>query len=363
MIFVCGLSQYSVGIFHLSNHAFFKALLFLSAGSIIHAVQDEQDMRKMGGLKNLLPFTYSMMLIGSLALIGFPFLSGFYSKDLVLEIALSNYNVFGQFAYLLGTVGAFLTAFYSTRLLYLTFLIKPLGYKKILWNAVDSGNNITFVLGCLAVPSIFIGYFTKEMFVGIGNCLFNNVIFFKYNHTCLFDAEFMSYNQNMFFLDNVSLLLKLLPVLLSLLGVMSAIVLYKFSFKNLINLKISKSGRKIYQFLNKKWFFDKIYNELLGQTFFKFGYSLSYKFIDKGIFEMLGPTGISLIIYKLACNVHKLQTNSIYHCTLSILISSTFLIGFRQVLLYTYTFNILNFAIIILLIFFLMEFNNNKIYF
>jgi len=107
MVFACGLSNYSVGVFHLSNHAFFKALLFLGAGSIIHAVADEQDMRKMGGLKNLVPFTYSMMVIGSLALIGFPFLTGFYSKDVILEVAYGKYTTEGHFSYVLGTVGAF----------------------------------------------------------------------------------------------------------------------------------------------------------------------------------------------------------------------------------------------------------------
>ena len=113
MIFACGLSGYSAGMFHLSNHAFFKALLFLSAGSVIHSVNDEQDMRRMGGLKNLLPFTYSMMIIGSLALIGFPFLSGFYSKDFILEMAFGKYSLLGYFSYVLGTFGAFITSFYS----------------------------------------------------------------------------------------------------------------------------------------------------------------------------------------------------------------------------------------------------------
>ena len=117
MVFSCGLSNYSAGIFHLANHAFFKALLFLGAGAIIHAVNDEQDMRKMGGLKNLVPFTYSVMTIGSLALIGFPFLAGFYSKDLILELAYGKYTSFSHFSYFLGSFGAFLTAFYSTRLL------------------------------------------------------------------------------------------------------------------------------------------------------------------------------------------------------------------------------------------------------
>jgi NADH-ubiquinone oxidoreductase chain 5 len=106
MIFACGISQYAVGVFHLMNHAFFKALLFLSAGSVIHALGDEQDMRKMGGLVKLLPFTYSMMVLGSLALVGFPYLTGFYSKDVILEVAYAKYTLSGNFAYWLGTVSS-----------------------------------------------------------------------------------------------------------------------------------------------------------------------------------------------------------------------------------------------------------------
>ncbi len=121
MVFACGLSQYAVGVFHLMNHAFFKALLFLSAGSVIHALADEQDMRKMGGVVKLLPFTYAMMFIGSLALIGFPFLTGFYSKDVILEVAYAKYTVGGNFAYWLGVLSALFTSYYSFRLLFLTF--------------------------------------------------------------------------------------------------------------------------------------------------------------------------------------------------------------------------------------------------
>lgn len=135
MIFACGLSSYEVGLFHLSNHAFFKALLFLGAGSIIHALSDEQDLRKMGGLKNILPFSYAIMLIGSLALIGFPFLAGFYSKDVILELSIAKYTTAGHFSFVLGTLAAFCTAFYSTRVLFLVFLANPNGNKKTIQNA------------------------------------------------------------------------------------------------------------------------------------------------------------------------------------------------------------------------------------
>jgi len=169
MIFACGLSNYSVGVFHLVNHAFFKALLFLGAGSVIHAVSDEQDMRKMGGLKKLVPFTYSVMVIGSLALIGFPFLTGFYSKDVILEVAYGKYTTEGHFSYLLGSLGAFFTAFYSTRLVYLTFLSNPNGYKSVICSAYDSSYQITLSLFLLVIPSVLIGFYAKDMIIGFGS--------------------------------------------------------------------------------------------------------------------------------------------------------------------------------------------------
>ena len=118
MFFSCGMSNYNVALFHLFNHAFFKALLFLSMGSIIHAMSDEQDFRRMGGLVKLLPFTYTMVLIGSIALLGIPFLTGFYSKDMILEFTFSIFYINAIYVYLLGLIAAFCTAFYSTRLLY-----------------------------------------------------------------------------------------------------------------------------------------------------------------------------------------------------------------------------------------------------
>ena len=135
MIFACGLSSYEVGIFHLSNHAFFKALLFLGAGSVIHALADEQDLRKMGGLKQILPFSYAIMIIGSLALMGFPFLAGFYSKDVILEVSFAKYTLAAHFSFILGVLAAFCTAFYSVRVLFLVFLSQANGNKNIIFNA------------------------------------------------------------------------------------------------------------------------------------------------------------------------------------------------------------------------------------
>lgn len=318
MVFACGLSNYSVGIFHLSNHAFFKALLFLSAGSVIHGVNDEQDMRKLGGLKNLLPFTYSMMTIGSLALIGFPFLTGFYSKDLILEAAYGKFTLIGYFSYFLGTLGAFLTAFYSTRLLYLVFLAKPIGHKQIITFAGDSNIQICLALGSLAIPSIFLGYYTKDMMVGVGSDFFGTAIYTSIISYNIFDAEF------------IALFYKTLPVHFSLFGVFSAFILYNFQVKLLYSLKTSSLGKKFYNFLNRKWFFDKVYNEYLGQFFFKFSYSVSYKFVDRGIFEIIGPTGLSFSALSVSSSLHRLQTGSMYHLTLTILVGITMLFSLRQ---------------------------------
>ena len=318
MVFACGLSNYSVGVFHLANHAFFKALLFLGAGSIIHAVADEQDMRKMGGLKNLIPFTYSMIVIGSLALIGFPFLTGFYSKDLILEVAFGKFTGSGHYSYYLGTVGAFFTAFYSTRLLYLTFLAKPNGFRSVICYAYDSSYFICIALGILALPSIFIGFYTKDMIVGLGTDFWGTAIYVDQKNMNMLDAEFIDH------------FYKLLPVKLSLLGTASAFVFYKYQNKLLFKLKISTIGKKLYNFLNKKWFFDKVYNEQIGQFFFNFGYTVSYKIIDRGIFEILGPHGISSTLSKVSFAVAKLQTGYIYHYTFLFLTGITVLLAVYQ---------------------------------
>jgi NADH-ubiquinone oxidoreductase chain 5 len=168
MILICGLSNYNLGMFHLVNHAFFKALLFLTAGAIIHSVQDEQDIRRLGGLKTLLPLSYVGIVIGSLALIGFPFLAGFYSKDIILEYLYSSYSQLGHFTYSLGILAACGTTFYSFRLLYLVFLANTKAYKVIIQNAHDVTVLMSIPLIILTFGSIFIGYFLKDMMIGFG---------------------------------------------------------------------------------------------------------------------------------------------------------------------------------------------------
>jgi len=340
MVFACGLSNYSVGVFHLVNHAFFKALLFLGAGSIIHAVADEQDMRKMGGLKKLVPFTYSMMVIGSLALIGFPFLTGFYSKDVILEVAYGKYTLEGHFSYILGTVGAFLTAFYSTRLVYLTFLCRPNGYKPVISRAYDSSYQICISLFLLVVPSVLIGFYAKDMIIGFGSDFWGNAIFTTTENMNRVDSEFITH------------IYKILPVILSLLGATLSFLLYSFGSNLLVQLKLSVLGKKIYHFFNKKWFFDKVYNEYIGQFFFTISYTITYKIIDRGIIEIFGPMGLSSIITKKATYIAKMQTGYLYHYTFVILTGLTLILGLRQ--FWTFVGSFTDFKIFIL--FFILSF-------
>nr|YP_010507793.1 NADH dehydrogenase subunit 5 [Phytophthora hedraiandra]UXG55891.1 NADH dehydrogenase subunit 5 [Phytophthora hedraiandra] len=340
MFFACGLSNYPLAIFHLSNHAYFKALLFLCSGAVIHAMGDEQDIRKMGGLRRILPFTYIMFLIGSLSLMGFPFLTGFYSKDLILEVAFASFSETGHFAYWLGTTGAFFTAFYSTRLLFFAFLSETNAYKNIIKNAHDVPLEMGIPLGLLAFGSIFIGYISKDMFVGLGSNFWNNSIYIDPLNNQMIDAEFLP----TFF--------KLLPVILSFCGLFSAFYLYFFKFKFLYNLKISEYGIYFYNFLNRKWYFDKIYYEFINQYILKIGYNVTYKMIDKGLIEICGPYGLTAIFSFLSQKIILLQTGYIYHYSLLMLISTIFLINiiFFSIIYYFNIITILLFLFIFLLI-------------
>jgi proton-translocating NADH-quinone oxidoreductase chain L len=334
MFFACGLSNYSLGVFHLSNHACFKALLFLGAGSVIHAMGDEQDIRKMGGLRRILPFTYIMFLIGSLALMGFPFLTGFYSKDVILEIAFATFNEIGHFAYWLGTIGASFTAFYSTRLIYFTFLSETNAHKNIILHAHDAPLRMALPLGILALGSIFIGYLTKDMFIGLGTHFWNNAIYIHSKNIQMIDAEFLP------------TIFKLLPVIFSMFGLFLAIGLYYFNFKLFYKIKISNFGLYFYNFLNKKWFFDKIYYEIINQNILQMSYNTTYKLIDKGIIEFFGPSGLLQLFSNWSKKIIILQTGYIFHYSLLIFLSLIFLISILLISIY------FNFIKILILIFF-----------
>ena len=301
IIFSCGLSCYNVGLFHLANHAFFKALLFLTAGGVIHAVSDEQDIRKIGGLVRILPFCYSIILVGSLALMGFPFLSGFYSKEVILEIAYAKSDIVSFFAYIIGVMAAFFTAFYSTRSLYLTFFSAPRGYKKVMESVHEVPFKIGLPLVILCFGSIFFGYLTRDLIIGFGSPFFSNAIFFHPAHFKVADAEFLPLG------------VKLIPLFFSISGILIGITVYFFFNYFFFNLKVSTIGRITYTFFNKKWFFDKFYTEFISQNFFCYSYSNTYKSLDKGIFELFGPFGFSLITYNKSISLSQQQTGHIYH--------------------------------------------------
>ena len=343
MIFACGLSSYEVGVFHLSNHAFFKALLFLGAGSVIHAVADEQDMRKMGGLKNLLPFSYSIMLIGSLALIGFPFLTGFYSKDTILEIAYAKYTTMGHFCYFLGTFAAFFTAFYSTRLLFLVFLAEPNGNRLSILNAHEGSWRMTLPLFLLSLLSITIGYLTKEIFIGFGTNFWQSAIFVLPQNYLLTDIEF------------IDLLYKQLPLVLTLSGASLAYFIYAFNLETYYSIKKTKNYKYIYNFLSRKWYFDRLYNEIIGQKILSLSYTFAYKDIDRGIIEILGPSGIIILVSNIQNNIKNYQTGNIFHY-LFIFSLSILIILFVFLILDTHFY----YTIFILFFFFTYIFFSNK---
>lgn len=169
MVFVCGLSGYTVSLFHLSTHAFFKALLFLSAGAVIHAVAGEQDLRRFGALRQLLPYTYAAFFVGSVALMGTPFLSGFYSKDLILEFAGSSAATTASVSYALGLISAFFTSFYSFRLLHLAFLGASRTGRLPLTQTHELTPRMALTLFVLVIGSLFLGLFCRDLFVGVGS--------------------------------------------------------------------------------------------------------------------------------------------------------------------------------------------------
>lgn len=316
IVFACGLSSYNVGLFHLANHAFFKALLFLTAGVIIHAINDEQDIRRMGGLVQFLPVSYASISIGSLALAGFPFLTGFYSKDVILEIAFASFSFSGHFAYWLGVVGAFFTAFYSIRLLYLVFLAEPSGFKKYYEFASDVDFRIGFVLFFLSIFSIFVGFFTKEFFLGFGGLFIVHGFFILPTHNVFFDAEFLPFT------------VKIIPVFFSFIGLISSFLIYNFYINSAFYIKTSSVGKVLFIFFNRKWFFDRVYNEFINQKALNLSYSFLYKILDKGFFELFGPYGIAFNFMKFSIYFQKTQTGYLYHYLVLFLFSIFFISGF-----------------------------------
>lgn len=303
MVFAVGLSQYAVSMFHLMNHAYFKALLFLSAGSVIHALSDEQDMRRMGGLVRLLPFTYTMMMLGSLALMGIPFLTGFYSKDVILEVAYAHYSVQGTFAHWLGGISAFFTAYYSLRLIYMTFIRDTQAYRTSVDHVHEAPWAMAVPLGLLGVGSMFIGYLTKDMFIGLGTPYWNNSIVTHPEHVVQIDAEWLP------------VMVKMMPFFVSVSGAGLAVVLYHVFPRVVHSVQLTATGRALTQFLSKKWFFDRVYNETVGPMLLRWGYIVSYRAIDKGLIELGGPAGTATAAFSAGRLLKGLHTGALAQMT------------------------------------------------
>lgn len=301
MFMAIGLSQYDVALLHMSSHAFFKALLFLSAGAIIHSLADVQDIRRMGGLQQFLPFVYSAVIVGSLSLMALPWLSGFYSKDLIIELAYAQYTVSGFTAYALGTITAALTAFYSFRLISLVFLSYPNANKTGYLHIHEASIHVIIPLVVLSLFSIFFGYIFSDLFVGMGSDFLANSVFTHPNNITLVEAEF-----------SIPLAYKLLPSILSVLGAGVAIYLYNISPRFLIDLTNGASaqaaiGRRIYTFLNGKFLLDVILNQLIIAKGMKLGYTVT-KVLDRGVIEAVGPYGISSVLSNTGLSISKLDT-------------------------------------------------------
>lgn len=330
MVAACGISQYSLALFHLINHAFFKALLFLSAGAVLHAIMDEQDMRKMGNLINFLPLTYVSFIIGSLSLMAFPFLTGFYSKDFILEILFIPNNTTQTIAYLLTLVAAFLTSIYSIRLLIQTFLSKPHFNNKLsnyIKDPLDFPVQFTFII--LAMGSILFGYFAQELFVGGGTEIYINSLFTHPQNFRLFDnsqSEFTIYK--LIVSQPLIFILSLLPLKKQLkvnLNINIARQFAKNSQKKLTPLNIPVPlywNTRILSHFNilNHWIMHNSLNQSINL----------YRYFDKGLLQQIGPFGIFRNLNFSSFNIELLYTGFILHyafliiCTLFIMYNFTY---------------------------------------
>lgn len=319
MVFAAGLSAYNIAVFHLVNHAFFKALLFLSAGSVIHALSDEQDMRKMGGLCKILPLTYGMMLIGSLSLAGFPFLTGFYSKDMILEYAATLYTFSGNFSYLVGALVVFLTSYYSFRLCIYTFFGSSRSFKTSLNKAVEAEKLMAFPLILLAFASIYGGFMLADMMIGSGSNFWGNSLVVNPHTFPVIEAAYIPQN------------IKYIPAILTLAGIFSAVLIFNGSpsiLRTVYNFSLHPVLRKFYHLGSKRWFFDKVYNDFFAEKLLAFGYNISWKSIDKGFLEMFGPRGIAQSFPVFSRNLSGLQSGLLYHYAVTMLLGLIFAISF-----------------------------------
>lgn len=313
MFFAAGLGAYHIAIFHLFTHAFFKALLFLGAGSVIHAFNEEQDMRNMGGVWKKIPYTYSLMIIGTLALTGFPFLSGFFSKDAIIETAYSSTSFFAGYAVTIGILTAFMTSLYSWRLIFMTFH-GTFNNKNISLSKVHESPAVMLVpLLFLALGAIFAGYAFKDYFIGSQFIQF-------WNSSIFFLKEFVLYHPPLWFL--------LLTPILVLLAIPLS---YYFFVKDKKSLDgFIEINKPLYNFLVNKWYFDELYDFLFVKPAKKIG-TFFWKIGDGTIIDGLGPDGLTKLIKSVSDKAVQFQSGFLYHYAFVILIGLSILLTYMMI--------------------------------
>jgi len=305
MFFACGVSAYPAAIFHLMTHAFFKALLFLGAGSVIHAMSDEQDMRKMGGLYRMIPLTYGVMWIGSLALAGIPLFAGYYSKDIILESAWGAHSSLGEFAFWMGIAAAFMTAFYSWRLIFLTFHGESRADEKTLAHVHESPRIMTVPLIVLAIGAVFAGMIGYEAMVGeFWPAFWGKSILILQGHDALMSAH------------HVPEWVSGAPLVVALAGIGIAWLGYIAS-PELPGI-LAARFRGLYRFLLNKWYFDELFDFLFVRPAHILGYGL-WKQGDGAVIDGVGPDGIAAATKNLAARASRLQTGYLYHYAFAML--------------------------------------------
>nr|YP_010248541.1 NADH dehydrogenase subunit 5 [Pneumocystis oryctolagi]QTK22305.1 NADH dehydrogenase subunit 5 [Pneumocystis oryctolagi] len=308
MMFVAlGLSQYNLALFHLINHAFFKALLFLSAGVVIHGLNDEQDLRKMGGLRYGMPLTYTFILIGSLSLMAAPFLTGYYSKDLIIEMTLGLGSPWESLFYWLLTFVALLTSLYSFKLIYLTFFSVPSSSRRNYELLEDVPWSMILPLFILSVFSILWGYLTKELFIGLGSSALGSSLF-SFRESRILDIEWSLTGWD-----------KLLPLILSIVGVTLFLFLCQTRLDFFYRFKLTNGGGLIYKFFNQRCGMDLLYNKEIISRVFHWGY-LTSRYLDKGALEKIGPWGLTTGLTSLTQVFSKIDTGILRHSAIYICI-------------------------------------------
>nr|YP_010632433.1 NADH dehydrogenase subunit 5 [Stereocaulon pileatum]WBP63151.1 NADH dehydrogenase subunit 5 [Stereocaulon pileatum] len=309
MVIAVGLSSYNIALFHLVNHAFYKGLLFLGAGAVIHAVTDNQDFRKYGGLIGFLPLTYSVMLIASLSLVAFPFMTGFYSKDFILESAYGQFHFYSLAVYFIATIGATFTTLYSVKVLYLTFITNANGplvnYKK----AHEGDVFMSLPLMILAVFSIFFGYITIDIFIGLASGFYaDNSLFMHPLHEIMLETEFAVPN-----------IFKLLPLLLTVILSAVSLILSEYLSNLLVKFKFTRLGYNTFSLFNQRFLIELFYNKYITRSILNLG-GQTTKVLDKGSVELLGPYGLEKGLLKLSKGLSSLDTGVITSYALYILI-------------------------------------------